>query len=68
MRIGKDNGLLVLFIYVNVCLTAKFPRELCLNGGAKLLRKENFRPCIGLFVERILLGVGALSPWLVPNT
>ena len=65
MRIGKDNGLLVLFIYVNVCLTAKFPRELCLNGGAKLLRKENFRPCIGLFVERILLGVGALFPWLV---
>ena len=61
VRIGKDNGLLVLLVYVNVCLTAKFLREFCLNSGAKLLLKENLRPCIGFFVERILLGVGALS-------
>lgn len=65
VRIGKDNGLLVLLVYVNVCLTAKFLREFCLNSGAKLLLKENLRPCIGFFVERILLGIGALFPWLV---
>ena len=64
VRIGKDNGLLVLLVYVNVCLTAKFLREFCLNSGAKLLLKENLRPCIGFFVERILLDVGALFPWL----
>ena len=65
VRIGKDNGLLVLLVYVNVCLTAKFLREFCLNSGAKLLLKENLHPCIGFFVERILLGVGALFLWLV---
>ena len=65
VRIGKDNGLLVLLVYVNVCLTAKFLREFCLNSGAKLLLKENLHPCIGFFVERILLGIGALFPWLV---
>ena len=65
VRIGKDNGLLVLLVYVNVCLTAKFLREFCLSSGAKLLLKENLHPCIGFFVERILLGVGALFPWLV---
>ena len=65
MRIGKNNGLFALFVYVNVCFTAKLLREFCLNGGAKLLRKENLRPRIGFFVERILFGVGALFPWLV---
>ncbi len=65
VRIGKDNGLLVLLVYVNVCLTAKFLREFCLNSGAKLLLKKNLHPCIGFFVERILLGIGALFPWLV---
>ena len=65
VRIGKDDGLFVLFVYVNVRLTAKLPRELCLNGVAKLFCEENFRPSIGFFVERILLGVGALFPWLV---
>ena len=65
MRIGKDNGLLVLLVYVNVCLTAKFLREFYLNSGAKLLLKKNLHPCIGFFVERILLGVGALFLWLV---
>lgn len=65
VRIGKDDGLFVLFVYVNVRLTAKLPRELCLNGGAKLFCEENFRPSIGFFVECILLGVGALFPWLV---
>ena len=65
VRIGKDNGLLVLLVYVNVCLTAKFLREFCLNSGEKLPLKENLRPCIGFFVERILLGVGALFLWLV---
>ena len=64
VRIGKDDGLFVLFVYVNVRLTAKLPRELCLNGGAKLFCEENFRPSIGFFVECILLGVGALFPWL----
>lgn len=65
VRIGKDNGLLVLLVYVNVCLTAKFLREFCLNSEAKLLLKENLHLCIGFFVERILLSVGALFPWLV---
>ena len=65
VRIGKDNGLLGLLVYVNVCLTAKFLREFCLNSGAKLLLKENLHPCIGFFVERILLNVGALFLWLV---
>ena len=65
VRIGKDNGLLGLLVYVNVCLTAKFLREFCLNSGKKLLLKENLHPCIGFFVERILLGVGALFLWLV---
>lgn len=65
VRVGEDNGLLVLFIYVDVRLTAKLLRKLCLNSRAKLLRKENFCPCIGFLVKGILLGVRTLFPRLI---
>ena len=65
VRIGKDNCLFVLFVYVNIRLTAKLLRKFCPNGGTKLLRKKNLCPSIGFFVERILFGVGTFFPWLV---
>ena len=65
VRIGKGNCLFVLFVYVNIRLTAKLLRKFCLNGGTKLLRRKTSCPSIGFFVERILFGVGTFFPWLV---
>ncbi len=65
MRIGKKNRLLVLFVYKDVCLIAKYLRDFFLNLGAELLGKICFRSRICLFVKSILPCIGTCFPRFV---